>query len=106
MLTHDRPEVEAWEAITLQADPTYQLSVEDMLTRLGDFKPPARRGNSLGVHKAAMWLHIPIVAREAPRTPWVKTALKRAKAPAPCAYGAASAYPTPPARAPTNSFAM
>ena len=71
MLTHDRPEVEAWEAITLQADPTYQLSVEDMLTRLGDFKPPARRGNSLGVHKAAMWLHIPIVAREAPRTPWV-----------------------------------
>ena len=71
VLTHDRPEVDAWEAITLQADPTYQLSVEDMLTRLGDFKPPARRGNSLGVHKAAMWLHIPIVAREAPRTPWV-----------------------------------
>lgn len=71
VLTHDRPEVDAWEAITLQADPTYQLSVEDMLNRLGEFKPPVRPGNSLGVHKAAMWLHIPIVAREAQRTSWV-----------------------------------
>jgi len=71
VLTHDRPEVDAWEAITLQADPTYQLSVENMLNRLGEFKPPVRPGNSLGVHKAAMWLHIPIVAREAQRTSWV-----------------------------------
>ena len=71
VLTHDRPEVDAWEAIALQADPTHQLSVEDMLNRLDEFKPPARPGNSLGVHKAAMWLHIPIVAREAQRTSWV-----------------------------------
>ena len=71
VLTHDRPEVDAWEAVTLQADPTYQLSVEDMLNRLDEFKPPARPGNSLGVHKAAMWLHIPVVAREAQRTSWV-----------------------------------
>ena len=71
VLTHDRPEVDAWEAVTLQADPTYQLSVEDMLNRLGEFKPPVRPGNSLGLHKAAMWLHIPIVAREAQRTSWV-----------------------------------
>ena len=71
VLTHDRPEVDAWEAVTLQADPTYQLSVEDMLNRLGEFKPPVRPGNSLGMHKAAMWLHIPIVAREAQRTSWV-----------------------------------
>ena len=71
VLTHDRPEVDAWEAVTLQADPTYQLSVEDMLNRLDEFKPPVRPGNSLGMHKAAMWLHIPIVAREAQRTSWV-----------------------------------
>ena len=71
VLTHARPEVDVWEVITLKADPTYQLSVEDMLDRLGEFKAPARPGNSLGVHKAAMWLHIPMVAPEAPRTPWV-----------------------------------
>ncbi|MDP3230915.1 MAG: diguanylate cyclase [Acidovorax sp.] len=71
VLTQDRPQRDAWEAITLKADPTYQLAVQDMLSRLGEFEAPAQRGGSLGVHKAAMWLHIPIIAPEAPRTPWV-----------------------------------
>lgn len=71
VLAQDRPQVDAWEAITLKADPTYELSVQDMLDRLDEFKAPARSNNSLGVHKAAMWLHIPLVAPEAPRTPWV-----------------------------------
>jgi len=71
VLTQDRPQVNAWEAITIKADPTYQLSVQDMLSQLPAFEAPAQRGGSLGVHKAAMWLHIPIIAPEAPRTPWV-----------------------------------
>lgn len=71
VLTHERPQVDAWESITLKADPTYQLSVQDMLGRLDQFDAPAQRGGSLGVHKAAMWLHIPIVASETPQTPWV-----------------------------------
>ncbi|RQO79529.1 GGDEF domain-containing protein [Acidovorax sp. FJL06] len=71
VLTQLRPQVDAWEAATLKADPTYKLSVQDMLGRLAEFEAPARRGGSLGVHKAAMWLHIPIIAPEAPRTSWV-----------------------------------
>ncbi len=71
VLTQERPQVNAWEAITLKADPTYQLSVQDMLGRLDEFEAPTQRGGSLGLHKAAMWLHIPIIAPEAPRTPWV-----------------------------------
>ena len=71
VLTQDKPQVDAWEAVTLKADPTYQLSVQDMLSQLRAFEAPAHRGGSIGVHKAAMWLHIPIVAPEAPRTPWV-----------------------------------
>lgn len=71
VLTQDRPQMNAWEAITLKADPTYQLSVQDMLERLNEFEAPARRGGSLGVHKAAMWLHIPIVAPKTPRAPWM-----------------------------------
>lgn len=70
-LSHDRPQVNAWEAITLKADPSYNLSAQDMLGRLAEFEAPARRGGSLGLHKAAMWLHIPIIASETPRTPWV-----------------------------------
>ncbi|MES2930078.1 MAG: diguanylate cyclase [Pseudomonadota bacterium] len=71
VLKQDRPQMNAWEAITLKADPTYQLSVQDMLERLDEFEAPARRGGSLGVHKAAMWLRIPIIANETPRTPWL-----------------------------------
>lgn len=71
VLTQARPQVNAWEAITLKADATYKLSVEDMLGRLDEFEAPAQRGGSLGVHKTAMWLHIPIITPEASRTPWV-----------------------------------
>ncbi len=71
VLTRDQPQVNAWEAITLKADPTYQLSVQDMLGRLDEFEAPPQRGGALGVHKAAMWLHIPIIAPETPRTPWM-----------------------------------
>ncbi|MFN4120183.1 diguanylate cyclase domain-containing protein [Acidovorax sp.] len=70
-LTPDRPQINAWEAITLKADPTYQLSVEDMLNRLDEFEAPPHRGGSLGVHKTAMWLHIPLIARDKLRTPWM-----------------------------------
>ncbi|MFN3440183.1 MAG: diguanylate cyclase domain-containing protein [Acidovorax sp.] len=71
VLTQDRPHVNAWEAITLKADATYKLSVDDMLGRLDEFEAPAQRGGTLGVRKAAMWLHIPIIAPDAPRTSWV-----------------------------------
>lgn len=71
LLTQQRPQVNAWEAATLRADPTYKLSAQDMLGRLEEFQTPTRRGGSLGVHKAAMWLHIPILAPETPRNPWV-----------------------------------
>ncbi len=71
VLTPEQSQVDAWGAITIKADPTYELSVHDMLSRLRAFDAPAQRGGSLGVHKAAMWLHIPVIAPEAPRTPWV-----------------------------------
>lgn len=71
LLTHDRPQVNAWEAIKLKADPTYKLTAQDMLGRLEEFEAPASRGGSLGVRKAAMWLHIPLLATQTPRTSWV-----------------------------------
>ena len=70
-LTSARPQVNAWDAITLKADPTNQMSAQDMLGRLDEFEAPASRGGSLGVHKSAMWLRIPVVAHETSQTPWV-----------------------------------
>ncbi|MFY3383701.1 diguanylate cyclase domain-containing protein [Paracidovorax sp. MALMAid1276] len=71
VLTQGGAQVNAWEAITLQADPTFERTAEDMLARLGEFEAPTRRGGSLGVHRAAMWLHIPLIAPEKLRTPWM-----------------------------------
>lgn len=63
--------MDVWQTITLKADPTHQLTAQDMLNRLDEFEAPAQRGGSLGVRKATMWLRIPIVAPQTPRTPWV-----------------------------------
>ena len=71
VLTPDRPQVNAWDAITLRADASYQLSVQDMLARLDEFEAPAVPEGSLGVRKAAMWLHIPLIAPEPLRMPWM-----------------------------------
>lgn len=71
VLPQDRPHVNAWDAITLKADASYKLSVQDMLERLDEFEAPAVPEGSLGVRKAAMWLHIPLIAPEPLRMPWM-----------------------------------
>ncbi|WP_069106311.1 diguanylate cyclase [Acidovorax sp. RAC01] len=71
VLTAETTRLNPWDAITLKADPTYQLTVQDMLGRLNEFEQPDRRGGSLGIHKAAMWLRIPVIAPQASDTPWV-----------------------------------
>lgn len=71
VLTSETTRANPWEVITLKADPTYQLTAQDMLARLNEFEQPARRGGSLGIHKAAMWLRIPVIAPQASGTPWV-----------------------------------
>lgn len=71
VLTSETTRVNPWEIITLKADPTYQLTAQDMLGRFNEFEQPARRGGSLGIHKAAMWLRIPVIAPQASDTPWV-----------------------------------
>ncbi len=63
--------LDAWEAITLMADPNGELSAQEVLDRLDQFRAPAQRGGSLGVHKTAMWLHIPLITHEKLRTPWM-----------------------------------
>jgi diguanylate cyclase (GGDEF)-like protein len=71
VLTQEKLQINAWEAITLKSDPTYKLSVQEVLDRLGEFEEPTQRDGSLGIRKEAMWLHIPIIAPEALSTPWV-----------------------------------
>lgn len=71
VLAPETPRINAWDAIRIRPDPTLVLSATDMLERLDEFEPPAQRGGSLGVHKAAMWLHVPLVAHRPLGTPWM-----------------------------------
>ncbi len=63
--------LDAWEAITLMAEANEQFSAQEVLDRLDEFRAPSQRGGSLGVHKTAMWLHIPLITQEKLRTPWM-----------------------------------
>jgi diguanylate cyclase (GGDEF)-like protein len=70
-LTPGGQTLDAWPAITLQADDTLGRSAQEMLGRLEDFKAPANLNGSLGVRdKQAMWLRVPLEASRTPGSPW------------------------------------
>ena len=70
-LTPGSQTLDAWPAITLQADDTLGRSAQEMLGRLEDFKAPANLNGSLGVRdKHAMWLRVPVEASRTPGSPW------------------------------------
>ncbi len=62
----------AWPAITLLADDTLELGVQEVLGRLGQFEAPRNLNGSLGVHdRQAMWLHLPLEVSSMQGSPWV-----------------------------------
>lgn len=62
----------AWPAITLLADDTLELGVQDALGRLGQFEAPRNLNGSLGVQdRQAMWLHLPLEVSGTQGSPWV-----------------------------------
>ena len=71
VLSPDRQSLDAWSVITLQADASRELTASDMLRRLDRFAEPARRGGSIGTHKEAMWLRIPLAVPETPTHQWI-----------------------------------
>jgi len=64
--------IDAWPAITLQADESLGRSAQEMLGRLEQFEAPANLNGSLGVRdKHAVWLRVPLEVSQAPDSPWV-----------------------------------
>lgn len=63
--------LDAWQAITLMPDASHDLTVQDVLGRLDHFQEPSHRGGSIGVHKEAIWLRIPLTVTEPPDTDWI-----------------------------------
>ena len=59
-LSDDRPDVDAWPAVTMLADPGGTLPAEAVLQRLADFTAPTGPHANLGVRRDVVWLRLPL----------------------------------------------
>jgi len=60
-----------WPAVTLLADATHAMTVQDVWKLLDDFAPPAAPEGALGLRKETVWLRLPLDVEQPPREPWV-----------------------------------
>ena len=60
VLRDDLPTIEAWSAVSILADSSRALSVQDMLARPADVVRPSGTDGTLGVQADPMWLRIPV----------------------------------------------
>ncbi|WP_082615569.1 diguanylate cyclase [Acidovorax sp. Root267] len=70
-LRDDRPSMEAWPAVSVLADPSGTLLVEDILASLSRFEPPPGTSGTLGVRTEPVWLHIPVMVSPSSSGAWV-----------------------------------
>lgn len=59
-LQDDVPVHRVWPVVTVLADPSRQLAVQDVLADLSSFQAPPGLGGTLGVRAEAIWLRIPV----------------------------------------------
>ena len=60
VLDDSRPEVDAWPNLGLLADPGRALTLDGALARWRAFEPPTGPASSLGLHREAVWLRLPL----------------------------------------------
>lgn len=63
--------MEAWPAVSVLADPSGTLLVEDILASLSRFEPPPGTSGTLGVRTEPVWLHIPVTVSSSSSGVWV-----------------------------------
>jgi len=60
LLDDSRPRNEAWPAVTVLADPTGRLTLDDVLAQRDKFIAPDGAYATLGLRKEAVWLRLPL----------------------------------------------
>ena len=68
-LDEHRPVVDGWPAVTMLADPSHHWTLDDVLRRSSDFKPPEGVHANLGMRREAIWLRLPLQVQQGGR--WV-----------------------------------
>ena len=71
VLQDTTPLVQAWPVVTLLSDPEKRLTLEDVLQKKADFKPPQTAYGTLGLRTDAVWLHIPFEVSNQSTGQWV-----------------------------------
>lgn len=70
-LRDDHPSIKAWPAVSVLADPSGTLRIEDILASLARFEPPPGTGGTLGVRTEPVWLRIPVTVAPGSSGIWV-----------------------------------
>jgi diguanylate cyclase (GGDEF)-like protein len=68
-LDASQPVVDAWPAVTVQADPTHAATLAEMVARRAGFEAPDTPAGNLGRRGDAVWLHLPLRSLQGGR--WV-----------------------------------
>jgi diguanylate cyclase (GGDEF)-like protein len=71
MLRDNIGTVQVWPVVTVLADPTKSLSVNEAVAALGKFKEPTTRYATLGVRTDAIWLRVPLKVDAASDGRWI-----------------------------------
>ncbi|MCD0418572.1 sensor domain-containing diguanylate cyclase [Rubrivivax sp. JA1024] len=71
VLGPERGAIDAWSSMTMLADPSAQLGVEDALRRRGEFVPMQGRRANLGLRDGAVWLRLKLAVPETDDGRWL-----------------------------------
>jgi diguanylate cyclase len=63
--------IQAWPRLSMLADPTRALTLEDIRNRLQQFSPPASAYATLGIKNEVVWLHIPVAVAADSDGEWI-----------------------------------
>ncbi len=63
--------VDVWPAVTVLPDAALTLSLDDVLARQHDFRPPPGPHANFGVRREAMWLRVPLQVSDGAGGAWV-----------------------------------
>ena len=63
--------IDAWPQVTMLADPSHTLTLDDALARSGDFTTPKTPHANLGARRDAVWLRVPVTVGDGDPGRWI-----------------------------------
>jgi diguanylate cyclase len=71
VLNDQKGSIQAWPSVSILADPTRTLALEDARNRLQQFITPVSAYATLGIKNEVVWLHIPVAVAADSDSEWI-----------------------------------